>query len=188
MKTAFSAMVLMGLIMIAGCTQGGPSAATCNCPAPGSWSECNDSAVKTRINYQCGSETNYTCVPYNETAECETSITITSEDLTVVISPSLDSKVKGTIKIEATNIPSQTTKIYFMMNPQNEPINVSEGLKDNQVFTIDDATPSKGWSKYIDTTAMSNGVYEIAVLPTYEGAPSNSPWLAIAKTQVVISN
>jgi len=174
--------LLLTVLLLAGCTQ------SCQCPNPGTWSECNTEGLKTRVNYECRGDTNYECIAYNETTPCDTSITVSNGDLTMVISPTLDIVVSGTIKLETTSLPEATTSIVFMMYPQNEPINMETGLTSNQLFTSDQATPSTGWTKYIDTIGLSDGLYELAVLPTHESAPDGSPWLAVGQTQVIVKN
>ncbi len=166
----------------AGCTQQ-PS---CDCPSPGSWSECNEQAIKTRTAYTCSADTNYTCVEYEEQKECSTYMEISNSDLLVVVSPTLDNVVKGTIKFEATSLPQNTQTIVFMLYPEGQPIDMNQGLKENQIFSSDDVSGS--WVKYVDTTQLDNGVYMVGILPTNDNMPSNSPWLAVGQAQIIVRN
>ena len=182
MKRVFLLATLL-VPLICGCTQ----SACPECPIAGGWSECDSEGLKVRTNYECN-ETSSACESYEESMACATSLTLNNNDLNVIISPTLDVYVNGIIKFEATSLPDDTTKIYFMMYPQNEPINMSAGLTINQVFAIDNADTIIGWTKYVDTTGMKNGVYNVAVMSSYEGAPESNPWLAIVQTQLLLNN
>ncbi len=160
------------------------------CLDQSSWSECNDQAIKTRINYKCSAETNYTCEASTEEKACATEIRIKgNKGLDAVISPTLDETVKGTIKIEALTVPERTDEVAFFLVPQG--VDLGAKMTEEELAKVErgvNTNAADGWKYYIDTKKFANGIYMIFVGSTYEGAPDASPWLDYIGTQVVVEN
>ena len=58
LELVFVALVMIvPVLLISGCTQAGPQCPTCS--NPGTWSECDANAMKTRTNYKCSEDTDY---------------------------------------------------------------------------------------------------------------------------------
>lgn len=179
------------IIFISGCTSPSSEPKCQVCQSPGTWSACSEDALKTRTNYRCGAETNYSCERYAEEKTCETQINLKGKKgiLDVAISPTLDETVKGMIKVEAVSVPERTTKVAFFLMPQG--VELRANMPQEQLAKIErgeDNSGTDGWRYYIDTTKFNNGIYTIFIGPTYEGAPDENPWLDDTKTQVVVKN
>jgi hypothetical protein len=102
----------------------------------------------------CGSETSSTEKVNTEPAAPKTEITATGMgDTTIVVSPSVDKTIKGTVTIDLTKVLSNTKIAAFGVTKQGE-----EGLG-TPVF---DREGSDGWSYILDTTTYPNGVYTIS--------------------------
>ena len=180
-------LAIIGVIFLSGCT----SKPKCpDCQSPGTWSTCTDNSIKTRTNYRCSTETNYICESYTEEKACAVEIRIKgTKDLDVVINPTLDEAVKGTIKIEALSVPEKTEEVDFFLVPQG--IRLRANMLEEEAAKIEkgiDDNADGGWKYYLDTTKFGNGVYTIFIGSTYEGAPDENPWLDDASTQLVINN
>jgi hypothetical protein len=165
------------LALISGCT--GPSCP--ECPLPTTYSECNDQAIKTRTNYRCSEATNFECESYTQEMQCETEIVLTG-NMDAVITPSIDEKVKGIIKIETKNAPADIKLVAYFIDGGNLPP-VAPGGRAPEFGT------QKGdeWTGMLDTSEYDNGVYDVMVgamkTETMEGDPAY-----YARGQIVISN
>lgn len=184
MRKLFFIISLLSLIFIGGCVQ--QEKPECpQCLEPSSWSKCSDQAIKTRTNYKCSAETDYSCQSYEETANCKTEqILKGNKGLDVVVSPTLDETVKKIIKVSVNSIPSEGAKIWVMLSPQGisqveDPFN-----EPNVVLQIVDA--KAGQSVFLDTTKVENGVYNIGIMTTVN--PSGGPWTDIVQTQLIVEN
>jgi len=184
-------LLLVAVIFISGCIGPSPEPKCPDCQSPRTWSACTDDAVKTRTNYRCGAETNYTCESYIEEKACRTEIKMKGARgiLEAIVSPTLDETVKGVIKVEALTVPEKTDMIKFFLAPQG--IQLGSQMTGEDLANINlesDANAADGWKIFYDTTKLENGLYTVFVGLTYEGAPDESPWLDYAKTQVVVKN
>jgi len=166
------------LVLISGCTDDTPECP--ECPKPSTYSECNDQAIKTRTNYQCSEATTFQCESFTEEKHCETEITLTG-NIDATVTPSIEEKVKGIIKIEVSNVPADTKLVaYFIQNDNLPPV----GLERMPLFAT-----NKGdvWTGMLATTEYENGLYEIMVLTNNQEALEGDP-KAYARGQIVISN
>lgn len=97
------------------------------CPTVGSYSECNDQAIKTRTNYRCSESTNFECESYTEEVQCRTEIKLEG-NLDATIKPSIEEKVKGIIKIEIKGASDDTTIVaYYLEGGDLPPIGSERG-------------------------------------------------------------
>lgn len=182
-------VAIVGIFFIIG--QSPKEGLKCSCPEPAwSWSKCTDEGIKTRANYRCGPETNYTCESYNEEMECLTEIKIKgSKELKAVITPSLDDVVKGTIKIEALSVPEKTEAVVFIIFPLD--VQLSKDMPEEdyaKLIKLTDDNGSDGWSVLFDTITIKNGYYNVFVGPTYLDAPEENPWTDAGMSQVIVEN
>lgn len=180
-------LVIISVVLIVGIFifLGGKSCP--ECPQASSWSKCNQDAIKTRTNYKCSEETNYQCQSYIEESQCKTELPIKgAKGLDVVITPTLDELVKGTIKININSVPSNVEKIWIMMGPQGQQPQAGEDpfKMPNTIIQIEDATAGK--IIFIDTAKVSNGVYNLGVMATNN--PNGAPWEDVIQTQIVVEN
>ena len=186
----FGILALIGVVTLSGCTDQATTPGCPTCPNPGKWSECTDQAIKTRTNYQCGAETNYTCESYTEEGTCETEIQLKgTKDLEGLITPSLDETVKGIIKVEVFNVPEDTEFVMFLFYPQE--VQLGSDMSDEDVAKVireRDFTGADGWSVFFDTTSAENGLYKMFIGPTYEDAPDENPWTTYGQAQVIVNN
>lgn len=118
-------------------------------------------------------------------AQPKTEINLENNGLKVKISPTENKKISGVITVTLQNIPSNATKILVSMAPQ--------GFKGDlysspNVIIQWIENPSAGQEILLDTTKVQNGVYGIGIAATYEGAPEQSPWVALVQTQVNVQN
>lgn len=180
--------LLFGAVLITGCAgpYAGPSCPTCANPSP--WSECNQEGAKTRTNYKCSEETNYTCESYTEEKACETQINLKGAKgaLDIVIAPTLDESVKGIIKVEAVSVPEGTEMIKFIFAPQE--VEIGPAMDISKVVIETDASGSDGWRAFFDTSKVDNGLFRLFIGSTYEGAPDANPWLDYTNTQMIVKN
>jgi hypothetical protein len=165
-----------------------PSCPTCN--NPDKWSECSDDAIRTRVNFKCSEQTNYTCEEYTEQKNCMTEIQLKGrKGLEAVTSPTLDEKVKGIIIIEATSVPEGTDTLTVIFTPIGVRLGPNMAKEDlAKLVRQTDSNGADGWKVFIDTTVAENGIYTLFIGPTYDGAPDESPWLDETSTQIVIKN
>lgn len=183
------AILLVSVVFVSGCT--GPSEPKCpECSSPGIWSACTEDAVKARTNYKCGAETNYTCESYTEEKACATEMKIGgTAGLEAAINPTLDENVKGIIKVEAFNVPQNSEFVVFILSPQGVELGQNMAEEDlAKIIQEYDTSGADGWKALFDTTKVENGLYNILIGPTYENAPSENPWTAVALAQVVVKN
>ena len=117
--------------------------------------------------------------------QTKTEINLENKGLKVRISPTEDKKVSGVVTVTLQSIPSETTKILVSMVPQgfkgdlyNSPNVILQWVDD----------PFVGQEILLDTTKLENGVYGVGISATYEGAPEESPWIALVQTQVIVQN
>jgi len=152
------------------------------CPELGSYSTCNDQAIKTRTNYRCSEATNLQCESYTEETQCATEVKLQG-NLDTVVKPSIEENVKGIIKIEVKGAPEDTTNVaYWLDGGDLPPIGPGRGpsLASEQGGV---------WTAMIDTTEYKNGLYTINTLSTnQELDQSDTPPTAYAQGQIVISN
>ncbi|MBD3204510.1 hypothetical protein GF327_09545 [Candidatus Woesearchaeota archaeon] len=174
MKKIFLFLMLIIMIFILGC---GPKCP--ECPAIGSYSECNDKAVKTRTNYKCSEATNFECESYIEEIQCSTKIKLTG-NMDAIISPTIEEKVKGIIKLEIRNFPVDTKIVGYYLSGGNLPPIEERGplMATNQGNT---------WVGMIDTNEYGNGLYQVGVVAftkeEFEGDPQG-----YAQGQILIIN
>ena len=185
--------ILAVFILIAGCKRMStfssvPPPGCPSCLSAESWSECTAEGVKTRTNYRCSAETNFQCESYTETKQCLTQLTLKATGLEAVVSPTLEEKVKGIIKVEATKVPDGTTGVIFSIAPQGTFGRQPTAEETKNTIVEMDQQAGDGWKELIDTTKLANGLYAVFVATSYEGAPQENPWTAYAMTQVVVSN
>lgn len=174
------AIFITGLVFISGCASG-PSCPTCQTAS--SWSACDENAMKTRTNYKCGSDTSYECQSYTEQQACKTELSMAGTNgLAVVVSPTMDEIVKGTLKITINSIPSEGNKIWVLLGPQGLQ---GDPFQDpnTRLQTVDSEA---GKTVYIDTTKIENGVYNLGVMTTSN--PGGAPWTDVAQVQLVVEN
>lgn len=168
--------ILVCAFLIIGC---GPKCP--ECPVVGSYSECNDQAIKTRTNYRCNEVTNFECESYIEEAQCRTEIKLEG-NLDATIKPSIEEKVKGVIKIEIKGVPDDTTIVaYYLEGGDLPPIGLERGplIASNQGGV---------WTSMIDTSQYKNGLYTIGVISNNQELKKDTPPTAYARGQVVINN
>ena len=150
------------------------------CPVPSTYSECNDQAIKTRTNYRCSEATNFECESFTQEMQCETEITLTG-NVDGTVKPSIDEKVKGVIKIEVKNFPSDVKVVAFYIEGGKLP---PIGAERGPLFAT-----KKGdvWNGLLDTGEYENGLYEIMVGGFIEEKLEGSPDY-YARGQILISN
>lgn len=150
------------------------------CSEPGSYSECDDQAVKTRTNYQCSETTNFECESYIEEKPCATEIKLTG-NFDGTVKPSIEEKVKGIIRIEVKNVPEDTVLVaYYLEGGDLSPI----GNERMPYFAADQGDV---WTGMIDTNEYKNGLYELGVVSNNKEELEGPPQ-AYAKGQILISN
>jgi hypothetical protein len=174
---------LITIIFIAGCVEQQGECA--DCPNPTSWSECNQNAIKTRTNYQCNEQTNYTCESYTEEKACLTEIILKGSSMQGTISPTLDETVKDIITVEITSVPDNTNIVAFLVIRGSD---LTADSDEDYVFVKHDNQQADGWKALINTTEIDNGLYTVFAGATYEGAPDNNLWLDMAVTQIIVKN
>lgn len=176
-------ILIIAIIFISGRTQQGQKCPRCSDPS--SWSKCSDQAIKTRTNYACSAETNYTCQSYEGIANCKTEMVLKgNKGLNVVVSPTLDETIKDVIKVSVNSIPSEGTKIWAMLTPQGMG-QVEDPFKEpNVIIQIVDARTDQ--TIFLDTTKVKNGVYNLGVMTTLN--PRGGPWTDIVQTQLIVEN
>jgi len=170
------------IIFIGGC---GPSCP--QCLQPTSWSECDDNSIKTRTNYKCGEDTSFQCQSYTEESQCKTELSLRgAKGLDIVISPTLDELVKGTIKINVNSIPNDVKNVWVMMGPQGQQPQPGEDpfKMPNTIIQIEDATAGK--IIFVDTNKVDDGVYNLGVMATNN--PNGAPWIDVIQAQLVVKN
>lgn len=172
-------LLLTGVLLVSGCELSCPK-----CPEPGSYSECNDQAVKLRTNYRCSEVTDFQCESYAEEKQCATAIKLEG-DLDVTVKPTIEEKVKGIIKIEITGAPEDTTIVGYVLEGGDLPPVSERGpsLASDQGEGV--------WRAMIDTTQYKNGLYNIGVMTSNKidmEENKGSPPTAYAQGQIVISN
>lgn len=171
-------LILFLIAISCGCI-GGPKCP--ECPLPTTYSECSDDAIKTRTNYRCSEATNFECESYTQEMQCATEITLTG-NMDAVVTPSIDEKVKGIIKLETKNAPGDIKLVAYMIDGGNLPP-VGPGGRMPLFAT------KKGdvWTGMLDTAEYENGIYDVMVLgmktETMEGNPDY-----YARGQILISN
>ena len=169
-------IVFVGIILISF------SGSKCpKCPEIGSYSECNEEAIKTRINYKCDELTNFECESYTEEKSCITEINLKGSIgiLDVTIAPTIDEKVKGIITIETTTVPSNTQLVAVGLSGESSPP-LGPGIEFLSASNINGV-----WKLIIDTKEYENGVYSIGISTT-EGGDSSPT--AYAEGQIIIEN
>jgi hypothetical protein len=107
----------------------------------------------------------------------KTEVRVKGQNATLVIAPSVDNVISGTVTVTVEQAPSETKFTFFII--------AESGVKPEGPNLGIDEDGSDGWSRLLDTTKYKNGVYEIAGLPTTtsEGNP-----LGRAAAQVEIKN
>lgn len=168
-----------------------PNGPSCpKCSAPSSWGACDEDMEKTRTNFQCSIETNYVCESYDEEQKCKTELNPKGKKgLIGKISPTIEEKVKGIISAEALEVPSGTDSVSFMMYPNEVHLSANMTQEDlAKVVRGNDSEGDDGWKALFDTTKIENGLYKINIMPTYDGAPDEDPWLDLTSSQVVVEN
>jgi hypothetical protein len=185
MKTWLLAIMLVGIIFISGCTQAGPQCPTC--PNPSTWSECDANAVKTRTNYKCSEDTDYECESYTESYNCATEIRVTGQSgLEIVITPTLEEKVKGLMKLEAVGVPGDTSGIVLFAYAGSLTIDATN--VENAVVTQYDMNESDGWKIFLETTELENGLYTLIITSADAEGDETNPWNDVLTTQIIVSN
>lgn len=171
----------MAVVLIAGVFLLSNSEPKCpDCPEPGSFSECNESGIKTRINYRCDETTNYECESYIEEVQCATEIKL-SGSIEGIIKPSIEEKVKGIIKIELTSVPDDTVLVAYYLEGGNLP---PIGIERMPLFATNQGDV---WTGMIDTNEYENGLYQLGVVSNNKEELEGDPQ-AYAKGQILISN
>lgn len=176
--------VVLGMVILAGCVQQGPSCP--QCPNPSVWSECNaSSATKTRTVPDCGPETDYECRSATETAACKTELLLSGANgLAATVSPTLDETVGGILKVTIGSLPSEGDKVWVMLSPQGG-ITGDDPFQDpNTIIQVVDAEAGK--TVYLDTTNVENGVYNLGLMTSSN--PSGAPWTDGVQTQLLVAN
>lgn len=178
MKKGLLILLVLSLTLL-GC---GPSCP--KCPEPSSYSTCNEQAMKTRTNYKCSEATNFQCETFTEEAQCNTEIKLKGYNLDAVIKPSIEERVKGIVKIEATKVNDDTKMVFFAITGHDIP-----PLEQTGPNIGVDTDGSNGWSIMLDTTKYKNGLYDILVgsSPKESMEEGQGP-AAYAQGQIVISN
>lgn len=165
------------LVLISGCI-GGPKCP--ECPLPTTYSECNDQAVKTRTNYRCGEASNFECESYTQEAQCATEIKLTG-NVDGTVTPSIEEKVKGIIKIEVKNFPADVKVVaYYIDGGDLPPVGPERG----PLFATkqDDV-----WTGLLDTGEYENGLYDVIVGGFIEETLEGNPQY-YTRGQILISN
>ncbi|MEE9564161.1 MAG: hypothetical protein V3V63_00430, partial [Candidatus Hydrothermarchaeaceae archaeon] len=156
--------------------------------APGDWSECTEEAVITRTNYRCGAKTDYTCKSYTEEKACQIKM-VGLGGLRATVTPTIGGTVAGVIEVEVTAVPEGTQIVQFIFYPQGVRLGDEMSVEDlAKTMQYHDSSGEDGWSALFDTAEVEDGIYNIFVGATYEGAPSENPWISIAGKQVVVEN
>jgi len=175
--------VILLVLISSGCIGGEQTRLpTCSdCPTPSTYSDCTGEAVKIRTNYRCSAETSYACESYTEEKQCKTEIALTG-NMGATVSPSIEEKVKGVIKIETKTVPEGTNVVaYYLAGNNLPPIEGSQRISwaTNQ---------GDVWTGFIDTTGYENGLYDIAVLTTSNEAWGDGSPEGYAMGKILISN
>jgi hypothetical protein len=191
MKTPIIIALITISFILASCGPTEPPEPSCpRCPNPGVWTGCNEEGLKTRTNQECGETTNYECHEYTEEKACQTQITLSgTKGMEVVITPTLEEKVKGIIKVELTATPEGTEFVHFFIMPQS--VNFGRDMTEEesaQVIRETDMSGADGYKVMFDTTNLENGLYKIFIGPTKEDAPEDSPWTDYAMAQIIVEN
>lgn len=167
---------LLIAIIISGCT-----GEKCpECPLPTTYSECNDQAIKTRTNYMCSEATNFECESYTQEMQCDTEIKLIGT-FDATVSPSIEEKVKGVIKMEAKNVPADAKIVAYYID--------GGGLPPAGAERMPSFATKKGdvWTGMLDTGEYKNGLYQMMIggfiEETLEGPPDY-----YARGQILISN
>lgn len=166
-KIFFLIMLLVSVLAVSSCSPKCPS----TCGEPGSYSACDDNAVKTRSNYRCSEATEYQCESYVEEKQCAKEIKMSPAvgDLSGFVKPSIDNKVKGTVTIEISTFPEDTKIVaYYLEGGDLEPI--GQGRMPGFASKQGDV-----WIGMIDTTEYENGAYQLAVVSNNQEAMEGNP-------------
>jgi hypothetical protein len=185
-EMVFVALVMIvPVLLISGCTQAGPQCPTC--PNPGIWSECDENAVKTRANYKCSEDTEYECESYTESQNCATEIRVTGNyGLGIVITPTVEDKVKGLMKLEAVGVPGDTSGIVLWAYAGS--VTLEETNVENAVVTQHDLDESDGWEIFVETTELENGLYTLIITAANANDDGTRPWNDVVTTQIIVNN
>lgn len=185
MKKSVSLLIaLVFVLLISGCTTG-PQCPTC--PNPSTWSECDANAVKTRTNYKCSEDTDYECESYTESQNCATEIRMTGQHgLDVVVTPTVEEKVKGTLKAEAVAVPENTIAVLLFVFAGAT--DVGSASDEDMLVKLADSSGSDGWKIFLETTELENGLHTLMFSSMSEMEDEASPWGDMVVTQIIVNN
>ncbi|MBS3116961.1 hypothetical protein J4421_05185 [Candidatus Woesearchaeota archaeon] len=101
----------------------------------------------------------------------------------LVISPSVDEAIKGTVTITMNNVPQETRYVGFYIERGD-----AEDANDGPPNLGLDNDGSDGWSLVVDTTAYDNNKYRIFALAFAEEPSSEVEPTGTVQAEVVINN
>ncbi len=110
-------------------------------------------------------------------------ISIDRQGMELVISPSTDQEIKGTITITMNRVPQGTKYIAFYIESRN-----SADARDGPPNLGFDDTENDGWILRIDTTVYDNGQQQILALAFADEPSAESEPLAAIQALVTINN
>ena len=122
------------------------------------------------------------------TQEKQTEISLENNGLKIRIVPTEGKKIGGVVIIRLEGLPSKADKLLVSMVPQGFHGSGEELYNNSNVIIEWKDKPFVGQEILIDTEKVQNGVYNIGVSTSYEGAPESSPWSAVVQTQVIVEN
>jgi hypothetical protein len=107
--------------------------------------------------------------------------------MTVIISPTNGTNVKGIITFEATKIPSDTSSVTFILMPPGSGATTSAPTTEQmkQWAILSDSNGVDGYTAIYDTKSKVNGVYQIFVGTK---TASGTDWSTNVNGQMIVGN
>ena len=145
--------------------------------------------MKSRTSYKCNSDNNFVCEPMSEQQQCSTALSFKGQSgLDVKASPVIEDNVKGVLKVEALSVPSDTSLVVFMLVPSDVQLDKLTDADRARMLQFNDIDSSDSWKALFDSSKVSNGVYNIIIVPSAKNPSADKPWLDWAQSQVVEKN
>jgi len=118
-------------------------------------------------------------------AEQQTEIHLQNEGLEVRIHPTQGKTVSGIITVEFLSVPENAGKLMVMLSPQGMTHTDNPFSEPNVVAQF--VEPDVG-QVFVNTSAVDNGVYNLAITAAPKEQREGYPWIAVVQTQVLVSN
>ena len=126
------------------------------------------------------------CVSSQQTST-RTELEIVDKGLEVIISPTNNTKVGGIISVDIKSVPDNAKKILVMLSPYNFVQTDSSKTPFEYPDVAGSFLEGNVQEYLIDTTTVSNGLYNLAVMVQGEQV-SETPWIAGGQVQVIVEN